>query len=121
MSKVVGLVPDTGQRTGKRLVYGMENELMHSAAIAETDFGLGRMNVNVDQGRIDGKEQAVGRMTAAVQHVLIGFAQGMADELVTDETPVDITILRVVARPRVGWGGTIAKHMQWPGAGIDEA
>src|SRR5574343_44490 len=80
---------------------GVEDELVHGARVAEADFGLGRVHIDVDQRRVDVDEQADGRLTAAVQHVAIGFAQGVADDLVAHEAAVDEDVLAVL-----GIGGT---------------
>ena len=94
---------------------------MDGATIAETDFGFRRMDVDVDGGRIDLKEHAVGRVTAAVQHVLIGFAQRVREQLVAHEAAVHVAILGVVARARMRWLSAQASDAQRPGGGFDGA
>jgi hypothetical protein len=54
------------------------------------------VHIDVDQRRVDVEEQADGRLAAAVQHVAIGFAQGVADDLVAHETAVDEDVLAVL-------------------------
>ena len=78
---------------------GVKNELIHGAGIAEAHFTLGRVNVDVDRCRVDVEKEAIGRVAAAVQHVPIGFAQGMSKQFVADETAVDVAVLGVRARP----------------------
>ena len=90
----------------------MKDELMDRTTVAEAHFGLGRVNVNVHVRRIDLDKDAVGRVTAAVQHVLIGFAQRVAEQLVAHETAIYIHVLRVAARARVRWRRAVAEDTQ---------
>jgi hypothetical protein len=78
----------------------VEDELVHGARVAEADFGLGRVHIDVDQRRVDVDEQADGGLAAAVQHVAVGFAQGVGDHLVAHEAAVDEDVLAVL-----GFGG----------------
>ena len=87
----------------------MKNKLMNRPAIAESHFGFGRVDVDIDGRRINVDKQAIGGVTAAVQRVLIGFAQGVAQEFVAHEAAVDVAVLGVAARPRMGWQGAMAK------------
>ena len=66
---------------------------MHGAPVAETDLGFCRMHVNVDARGLDFEKNAVGRKTAAVQKVLLGLAQRMAEQLVAHEAAIDVTVL----------------------------
>jgi hypothetical protein len=63
------------QRTRPAALHGVKDKLVHGARIAEADFGLLRVHIDVDRRRVDFQEQAVGRVTAAVQQVLVGLAQ----------------------------------------------
>ena len=76
----------------------MKNELVHGTAVAETDFGFGGVYVDVYRRRVDLEEDAIGRVAAAMQHVLVGFAQGVAKQLVAHETTIDVAILGIAAR-----------------------
>ncbi len=73
---------------------------MHGARVAEADFGLRRVHIDVDQRRVDADKQADGGLAAAVQHVAVGFAQGVGDHLVAHEAVVYENILAVL-----GFGG----------------
>ena len=54
-----------------------------------------------------------------MQRVLIGFAQGVAQEFVAHEATIDVAVLGVTARPRMGGQGAMAEDAQavaaWPG------
>jgi hypothetical protein len=47
-------------------------------ASRKADFRLLRVHIDIDARRIDFEEQAVGRVAAAVQQVLVSLAQRMA-------------------------------------------
>ena len=101
----------------------MKYKLVHCAAIAEADFGFGRVDVDVDRCRVNVDKQAISRVAAAVQRVLIGFAQGVAKQLVAHEAAIDIAVLGVAARARMGGQRTMAEDAQAVPAlpGIDAA
>ena len=84
----------------------MEQELVHAAAVAETDFGLGRMHVDVDAVRRQADEQAIRRVQLVMQHVAVGFLQRVDDQLVAHVAAVDEDVLAVAA----GRGGAGADH-----------
>jgi hypothetical protein len=104
-----------GQRTGEQTLHGVKDELMHGARIAEADFGFLRMHIDVDRRRVDLQEQAVGRVAAAVQLVLVGLAQRVAEQLVAHEAAVDVAVLGVAARARVGRQRAVAGDAQRSG------
>ena len=52
----------------------MKDKLVYGTGITETHLGLGRMHIDVDSCRVDLQKQAVSRITAAMQHVLIRLA-----------------------------------------------
>jgi hypothetical protein len=104
-----------GQRTGQQTLHGMKDELVHGARIAEADFGFLRMHIDVDGRRVDFQEHAVGRVAAAVQLVLVSLAQRMAEQLVAHEAAIDVAVLGVAARARVGRQRAVAGDAQRAG------
>ena len=80
----------------------MKDKLMDCARITEANLGLLRVHIDVDGGWIDLQEQAVSRVTATVQQVLVSLAQRVAEQLVAYEAAVDVAVLGVIARSRVG-------------------
>jgi hypothetical protein len=56
----------------------MEDKLVHRARVTEADLGLLRVDIDIDSRRIDFQKQAVSRVAAAVQQVLVSLAQRMA-------------------------------------------
>ena len=74
---------------GQYLLQGMIDELMDGAAVTETDFGLGRVDIDIDESRINGQEQAAARLPATMQLVTIGFANGMLNHLVAHVAAVN--------------------------------
>ncbi len=82
---------DAGGR--QRLADGTDDQPAHQARIAEANVGLGRMHVDVDEGRIDLEEQRGHRMAVAWQNVGIGAANGPRDQLVAHRPAVDMGIL----------------------------
>ena len=67
----------------------------------------------INQRRVDVDKQADRRLASAMQHVAIGFAQGVAQEFVAHEATIDVAVLGVTARPRMGadaGGCAVAPH-----------
>ena len=92
-------------RRGKTLFHGMPHELMHRAAVPESNLGLRRMDVDVDDARLDGQPQRISRLPLVMQHVAIRLAQCMCKHTVAYEAAVDEQILRVA-----GAGGIRRTH-----------
>ena len=99
----------------------MINELVYGARVAEADFGFGRMDVHVDQRWIDFEKQADGWLAGAVEDVAVGFAQRVANDLVTNEAAVDEDILAVLGLTGAGRVDGEAGQYDWPGDGVDRA
>ena len=70
---------------------------MDAARIAKAHFGLGRVHVDVDTGRIEFEKQHVGRLATAVQDVGISCARSVGEHLVAHEAAIDVEILFVAA------------------------
>ena len=66
-------------------------------------------------GRIELEEQHVGRVARAVQHVGVGLAGGVGEQLVADETAIDEEELLVARRLRIGGQGGVAGQQERPG------
>ena len=81
-----------------------EHELVHSPRVAEAHLDLGRMHVDVD-ARAD-RSRGTARRPAgvAVQHVVVGCAHRVREQLVAHEAAVDEEVLRVGARARAASG-----------------
>lgn len=74
---------------------------MHAAPITETDFGLGRMHIDVDTFRWQFKEQHIGRMAFVVQHIAIRLANGVVEQFVAHKAAVDEQVLRIASGTRI--------------------
>ena len=94
---------------------------MYGARVAETDFAFGWVDIDINRRWIDVEENAIGGIAAAVQHVAVGFAQGVHEQFVAHKTAVDVTILGVAARPRVRGQGTVAGEFEHAGIRSDKA
>ena len=77
------------------------------------------MDVDVDQRRVDRKEKADGRLAGAVQHVAIGFAQGVGDHLVAHEAAIDEDVLGILGRAGPCRVDRETGQCQRAGVGID--
>ena len=86
----------------ERPVQGAVEEVVDHATVAETHLVLGRVHVDVDHARIDLEEQHEGRVATVEQHVAVGLAHGMGDQLVAHHAAVDIEILQVGLAAREG-------------------
>ena len=98
-----------GAGRGQGLLDRVAHGLVPLAAVAKADLDLGGVHVHIDQRWIDLNEQGIGRLFMAVQHVLVGTASAMHDDLVAHEAAVHIGKLVVGARSgRIGC--TCAAH-----------
>jgi len=77
----------------KRLADGANDQAAHQTGIAEAHIGLGRVDIDVDDGRIERQEQHSYRMPVTRQHVGEGATDGTGDQLVAHRPAVDIGIL----------------------------
>ncbi len=82
---------EAGGGTGlhERGADGVADEVVDEAGLAETDFGLGGMNVDVDFLRRHLEEEQDDGEGCGWKDVAIGFAERVEDELVADEALVD--------------------------------
>src|SRR5437764_5179124 len=69
---------------------------MHGSRIAETNLSLGRMDVDVDQLRLDLDEEHDGGMTVEVE-IVGGAAGGVREDLVFHQPAVDEEVLIAAA------------------------
>ena len=76
-------------------VQGAVEEVVNRAAVAKAHLVLGRVHVDIDRRRIELQEQHEGRMPAVIEHVAIGLAHRMGDQLVAHHAAVDIEVLQV--------------------------
>ncbi|MNZ95691.1 hypothetical protein D3C78_1148560 [compost metagenome] len=97
---------------GQCPVQGAIEEVVHHATVAETHLVLGRVHVDIDHRRIDLEEQHEGRVTAVVQHVAIGLAHRVGDQLVAHHAAVHVEILQVRLAAREGRQADPAPQMQ---------
>ncbi|VVE59435.1 hypothetical protein PTE30175_05467 [Pandoraea terrae] len=75
-------------RPGERPLHAVKHELVNAARIAETDFDLRRMDVDVDQLRRQIEVDDVGRVAFAMQHVFIRRPHGVREQFVANEPSV---------------------------------
>ena len=76
-------------------------ELVHCLRLAKSNFHFRRVNINVDQGRVELEEQNISGISVEMQHILVSLTYRVRQELVTHEASVDIEILRVSRRTSV--------------------
>jgi hypothetical protein len=108
-----------GQRRGQGALQGVEDELVDAARIAKAHFGLGRVHIHVDAGRVEFEEQHIGRVARAVQDVGPGLARGVGQQLVAHEAAIDEEILFVASGTRIGGQCGEAGEPQGSGRGIE--
>ncbi|MNS89651.1 hypothetical protein D3C72_1236700 [compost metagenome] len=92
------------------------DELVHRARLAEAHFDLRRVHVDVDHLRRQVQAQHIGREAVAVQHVLVGAAHRVIEQLVAHEAAVDKEVLLV--RPPARGGGQPGKAIQVQRVGL---
>jgi len=81
---------------------------VYRPAIPEAHLGFGRMHIHIHRPRVDFQEQAIARMAAVVQHVLVSLPQGVGEEFVPHETAIDEDKLGVPAGAGPGGLGGVA-------------
>jgi hypothetical protein len=109
------------ERGGQRALQGVKDELVDAARVAKAHFGLGRMHIDIDAGRVEFEEQDVGRVALAVQDVGPGLACGVRQQLVADEAAIDEEVLLVAPGARIGRQRGEPRQSQRPGAGVERA
>ena len=97
----------------------MKQKLVHPAAVAKADLGLGRMHVDVHPIRRQADEQAIRRIQLMMQHVAIGFLQGMDDQLVAHVAAIHEYMLAIPACRCSAGTDHPAGHPQRPCGRID--
>ena len=102
-------------------MHGVIDELVHRPAIAEAHFGLGRVHIDIHRRRVDLDEQGVARVATAVQHVLVGLAQGVGQQLVADEAAVHEDVLGIPPGAGPGGLGGVADNRQPVDGSLDAA
>ncbi|MBK8689860.1 MAG: hypothetical protein IPN24_16080 [Betaproteobacteria bacterium] len=95
------------------------DELVDGARFAKAHLGLLRVDVDVDQPRIEVQPQRIGGLAILMQHVAIGLAQRVREHAVADEAAVDERIPSA-RRCRVRRPHREARQRQRAGAGIDD-
>ncbi len=78
---------------GQGVAQAADDQAAHQGRIAEPDLGLGRVDVDVDEQRVDLEEQHRRRVAVAGQEVGIGAAQGALQQPVAHRAAVDEQIL----------------------------
>ena len=106
-------------RCGERLLDRADDQPAHEAGIAETHVGLGRMDVDVDQCRIERQEKHCYGVAVARQHVGEGAADRAGDQLVAHRTAVDIGILLQRVGAGVGRDRDVAGKRHAFARGVD--
>ncbi len=83
-------------------VQGAVEKVVNHAPVTEAHFVLGRVDVDIDGGRVDLQKQHKGRMPTIEQHVAVGLAHGMGDQLIAHHAAVNVEILQVGLAAREG-------------------
>ena len=66
------------ERRSDRFFYGFQNKSTHCAFIAEANFPLGRMHVNIDLSWVDLKKEKGGRVAPFLDPSIVGIEYGKA-------------------------------------------
>jgi hypothetical protein len=106
-----------GTAPDERVADAVADEVMHGALLAEADFGLGRMDVDVDLVRGHLEEDEDNGKRCGRDDVAIGFADRVQDEAVADEALVDEDVDGVAIELLQFGLGDEAAHAQRSGIG----
>ena len=79
----------------QRVAHGLGDEAADRLFFAKLHLALLRMNVHVNGGGIEFKEQAADGETAAHQRCVVAFEQGKVEAAILDRTQVDEEMLLV--------------------------
>ena len=90
-------------RHGQGVFNGVAHGLVDLAAVAKTHLNFGRVHIHIDPGRVHLHIQRVHRLALAVQHVFVGAARTVGQDLVAHKAAVHIG--KLVVRPRAGGVG----------------
>ncbi len=90
-----------GTGIGQRILQRAVDKIMHQPRITETHLVLGRVHVDINAGRVELKEQHIGRLATVVQHVAVSHLHRMGDAAVAHRTAVDVQVLLVGAGARI--------------------
>ena len=86
---VVGGARPAGPHVAQRAVQHAEHEIAHRPCVSEANFGLARVNVDVDLPRIQFEIEHENRMASVEQHVAVGLPDRVCDQVVLHRTAVD--------------------------------
>ena len=84
-----------GTRVGKGFVERVEHELVYLLAVAEADFGFGRVDVDIHGFGRQVEKEDESRGECVVQNVSVCLLDGMKHDFVADKTMVDEAVLFV--------------------------
>ena len=90
-----GSDPSCGSRDGQPVLKGMAYATVHFTAVPEADFDFGRVHIHIDPCRLHLDIQRINWLAVAMQHVRVGAASGVADDLVAHVAAIDIGKLLV--------------------------
>ncbi len=76
---------------------------MNSLRVSHAHLALGRVYVHVNLVRIHLKEKAIAGLARSVQHVLVSHPNAVRQNLIPNESAVDIEILTVGTAACSGW------------------
>ena len=79
----------------------MKHKLVNRARIPKTDLRFGRMDVDINQFRIDRQKQHKRRLPPVVQHVGVGLANRVLQQFVAHKTTVDEGKLLIAPGARI--------------------
>ena len=96
-----------------------EDELVDLMAVAEADFELRGMRVDIDELRIERQMQHVGGVPAVVEHVAVAEPYGACEQLVAHAPAVDEPELLVGLRARGGRQGYPTRELHRAGGVVD--
>ena len=112
---VDGAVPGGGQRRAQ----GADDQPAHQGGVAKPDFGLGRVDVDVDLVLGAVEEQGHDRVAVARQQILIGAAHRADQELVAHRAAVDDEVLVARQGPVQGRQTGEAAEAETAALGLD--
>ena len=92
----------SGLRTGERPLHGVQHKVVHLARIAESDFELRRVRVDIHQLRVEREVQGIGSVPPVVQNITVPEPDRIHQQPVAHAAAVDEPELLIRLRARRG-------------------
>ena len=103
MPRIANLSCGSIAGAGQAGAHGFADRISDGGGAAKPDFGLRRVNIDIDFFQRHFDEQERRRVNAVRQDRAISFRERAANQTIADETAVDEQKLRIARRAALAW------------------